>query len=146
VRLPADVARVGTDLVKVSQHGALAGETMPTSIDNMSPGNRFIRALAEIPVSPQVDAHSVISVEGDGPLDAAGDGVVKYRSAHVAGLASEVIVKSPHSGMQAAPQTVEEVRRIFLAHAASSKCPVPARAREREGGPSDSAPPPGVSR
>jgi hypothetical protein len=36
-------------------------------------------------------------------------------------------VQSPHSGMQAAPQTIEEVRRIFLEHSATSACPAPAR-------------------
>jgi len=60
------------------------------------------------------------------PLATAGDGVVKYQSAHVEGVESELIVTSPHSGMQAAAATVEEVRRIFLEHSASSKCPVPA--------------------
>jgi hypothetical protein len=73
-----------------------------------------------------VTAHSIISVDADEPLDRAGDGVVKYESAHVAGLDSELIVRSPHSGMQAAPATIEEVRRILLAHAARSACPAPA--------------------
>lgn len=126
VRMPSDVVRVGADLATLGPTGTLASGRMPTSIDNMSPGHRFIQALAEIPVSPGVDAHSIISVNGDGPLESASDGVVKYRSAHVDGLASEVVVQSPHSGMQAAPQTVEEVRRIFLEHSASSACPTSA--------------------
>ncbi len=125
VRLPSDVVRVGADLAALSPSGAVSFERMPTSIDNMSPGNRFIQALAEIPVVPGVTAHSVISVNDDEPLDEAGDGVVKYESAHVAGVESELIVHSPHSGMQAAARTVEEVRRIFLEHSATSRCPVP---------------------
>jgi len=76
----------------------------------MSPGNPFIKTLAQIPVSPGVIAHSIISVDSDAPLDSAGDGVV---------------VHSPNSGMQAAPATVEEVRRIFLEHSARSACPLP---------------------
>ena len=51
--------------------------------------------------------------------------MVKYQSAHVGGVESELVVHSPHSGMQAAPQTVEEVRRILLEHSATSACPVP---------------------
>jgi len=31
-----------------------------------------------------------------------------------------------HSAMQAAPETVEEVRRILLEHSAASACPLPA--------------------
>jgi hypothetical protein len=98
---------------------------MSTSIDNMSPGHPFIRALSGIPVSPGVTAHSIIAVDDDEPLEKAGDGVVKYESAHVGGVESELIVKSPHSGMQAKAETVEEVRRIFLEHSATSACPAP---------------------
>ncbi len=129
VRLPSDVVRVGADLATVGPTGVLASGRVATSIDNMSPGHPFIRALAEIPVSPAVTAHSIIAVDDDGPLEDAGDGVVKYRSAHVGGVESELIVKSPHSGMQAKAETVEEVRRIFLEHSATSACPVPPRPR-----------------
>jgi hypothetical protein len=127
VSLPSDVVRVGADLATVGPTGTLASGRVATSIDNMSPGHPFIRALAEIPVVPSVTAHSIVAVDGDEPLEEAGDGVVKYQSAHVAGVASELIVKSPHSGMQAEPQTIEEVRRIFLAHSATSACAAPAR-------------------
>jgi hypothetical protein len=124
VRLPSDVVRVGADLATLSPTGPLASG-VGTSIDNMSPGNRFIQALAKIPVSPEVTAHSIISVDDDEPLEKAGDGVVKYRSAHVTGVESELIVRSPHSGMQDTAETIEEVRRILLEHLASSKCPAP---------------------
>jgi hypothetical protein len=126
VRLPSDVARLGGTLATMPAHGGgkLALNTTPTSIDNMSPGNRFIQTTVRIPIDPRVTAHSIIAVDDDLPLDEAGDGVVKYESAHIGGVVSELIVKSPHSGMQAAPETVEEVRRIFLDHSASSACPV----------------------
>jgi len=123
VRLPGDVARLGADAATGTT--GLSVTRIPTSIDNMSPGHPFIRALAGIPVSPGVTAHSIIAVDDDRPLDQAGDGVVKYQSAHIEGVASERIVRSPHSGMQAAPDTVEEVRRILLAHSAASACPLP---------------------
>jgi hypothetical protein len=123
VRLPSDVVRVGADLATLDTTGALASGRMATSIDNMSPGHPFIRALAGIPVSAGVTAHSIIAVDDDEPLEKAGDGVVKYASAHVDGVESELIVRSPHSGMQAAPATVEEVRRILLEHAATAVCP-----------------------
>ena len=48
---------------------------------------------------------------------------MKYESAHIEGVESELIVRSPHSGMQAAPATIEEVRRILLEHSARSACP-----------------------
>ena len=128
VRLPSDAVRMSTDIATVARPGtgSLALARMPTSIDNMSPGNRFIKTLASIPVAPGVIAHSIIAVDSDAPLDVAGDGVVKYESAHIAGVDSEVIVHSPHSGMQDKSETVEEVRRIFLEHSARSACPLPA--------------------
>ena len=125
VRLPSDVVRVSAAAATQVPTGSgdMALRKIPTSIDNMSPGNRFIKALAKIPVSPGVRAHSIISVNDDAPLSSAGDGVVKYESAHVDGVESELIVRSPHSGMQAAPETIEEVRRILLEHSARSACP-----------------------
>jgi len=126
VRLPSDVARVGAALASMPAHGdaKLALSRAPTSIDNMSPGNRFLQSTAKIPIDPRVTAHSIIAVNDDLPLSEAGDGVVKYQSAHIEGVTSELVVQSPHSGMQAAPATIEEVRRIFLDHSASSACPV----------------------
>ena len=129
VRLPSDVVRAGTAVLTQVPRGAgdLALSNIPTSIDNMSPSNRFIKALAQIPVSPKVATHSIIAVDDDSPLESAGDGVVKYESAHIDGVESELIVRSPHSGMQATPQTIEEVRRIFLEHSAKSACPARVR-------------------
>jgi hypothetical protein len=129
VRLPSDVVRVGAGLATLNPTGPLASGRVSTSIDNMSPGHPFIRALSNIPVTPGVTAHSIISIDDDEPLEKAGDGVVKYESAHIEGVESELIVRSPHSGMQAKAETVEEVRRIFLEHSATSKCPVPAALR-----------------
>lgn len=126
VRLPSDVVRVGADLATLNPTGAMASGRVSTSIDNMSPGHPFIRALASIPVTQGVPAHSIISVDDDKPLTEAGDGVVKYESAHVEPVESELIVRSPHSGMQDQAETIEEVRRIFLEHSAASRCPLPA--------------------
>jgi hypothetical protein len=54
-------------------------------------------------------------VRGDGPVEEGSDGLVSYRSAHVAGAASERIVRSGHS-VQSQPEAIEEVRRILLEH------------------------------
>lgn len=82
----------------------------------MNPRNRFLRALADIPVAPGVAANSVIAVRGSGPVEAGEDGVVAYRSAHLDGVESELVIRSGHS-LQDQPETVEEVRRILLLHA-----------------------------
>src|SRR5262245_42276272 len=126
IRLPGDFARMSADLATLAPvREGVPVRRIPTSIDNMSPGNPFIQALAKIPVSKPVIAHSIISIDPEGPLEGASDGVVKYQSAHVDGLDSELVVISPHSGMQAAPATVEEVRRILYEHSERSSCPMP---------------------
>ena len=88
---------------------------LPTAIDNMDWSNPFLRTLASLPIAPGVEAHSIVAVKGDGPPEKGDDGVVKYTSAHIDGVASELIVRDRHS-TQATPETIEEVRRILYAH------------------------------
>ena len=88
---------------------------MPSAVDNMSPRHPFIRALQEIPVAPSITAHSIIAVEGDGPVEEGNDGVVEYSSAHIEPVESELVVQSGHS-VQGNPHAIEEVRRILRLH------------------------------
>ena len=90
--------------------------TIPTALDNMDASNPFIKALSATPIAPGVKAHSIIPVKGDGPVEDGNDGVVEYKSAHIDGVESELVVRSGHS-TQATPQTIEEVRRILYEHA-----------------------------
>ena len=93
----------------------------------MSPGNPFIKTIATIPVSPKVIAHSIIAVDGDEPLDRAGDGVVKYESAHIDGVESELIVQQPalrHAGRAGddrggAPHPARALRALAVPPAAA---------------------------
>ena len=89
---------------------------VPSAVDNMSPRHPFILALQEIPVAPSVTVNSIIAVEGDGPVEQGDDGVVKYSSAHIEPVESELVVQSSHS-TQGNPHTIEEVRRILRLHA-----------------------------
>jgi hypothetical protein len=81
----------------------------------MDPAQPFIKTLAPIPVAEGITAHSIIAVQGDGPIQTGGDGVVKYESAHIEGVESEVVVRFGHS-VQGQPKAVEEVRRILTEH------------------------------
>jgi hypothetical protein len=98
---------------------------VPTSITNMTPGNPFIKALAAIPIADGVVAHSIIAVDSEGPLKDAGDGVVKYESAHIEGVESEKIVHSGHS-VQGNPEAIQEIKRILLEHAGGLSARQPA--------------------
>jgi pimeloyl-ACP methyl ester carboxylesterase len=85
---------------------------LPTAVDNMRPGHRFIRTLSVSPIAGGVTAHSIIAVQGEGPISSRTDGVVAYESARLDGVASEKIVLSGHSA-QGEPATIQEVRRIL---------------------------------
>ena len=91
------------------------------SVWSMTPDNPALKAFAAIPVSPKVAAHSIIAVEGNGPVETGDDGVVTYQSAHIPEAKSELVVRSGHS-VQGNPHTVAEVRRILLLHLAET-CP-----------------------
>ena len=126
IQLPSEVVRMSTEVAGhavgyETARSSLRLEQIPTSIDNMSPGNTFIQTLSSIPVAPGVAVNSIIAVKGDGPVETGDDGVVKYSSAHIDGVESEFVVRSTHS-TQANPHTVGEVRRILLAHAAAAQC------------------------
>ncbi|MCU0539252.1 MAG: alpha/beta hydrolase [Desulfobacterales bacterium] len=86
----------------------------PRSTDNMNPNSPFIRTFASLPIAPPIRAHSIIAVANpEAPPAEWDDGVVAYHSAHIEGVASELIVHHGHSA-QEAPQAIEEVRRILI--------------------------------
>jgi hypothetical protein len=116
INLPGRFTKLSVDLLTLQKQGFVLGpfSGIPTSIANMSPDNRFIQNLAAIPLEDGVVAHSIIAVEGDGPPEEGDDGIVKYSSAHIDGVASEKIVRSPHS-TQGNPETIQEVKRILFA-------------------------------
>jgi pimeloyl-ACP methyl ester carboxylesterase len=116
VTFPAKLTKVTVDLIKLDPVGAAKMAVhMPTAIDNMDWSNPFLKTLASLPIAPGVEAHSIVAVKGSGPPEAGDDGVVKYTSAHIDAVASELIVRDGHS-TQATPATIEEVRRILYAH------------------------------
>jgi pimeloyl-ACP methyl ester carboxylesterase len=94
---------------------ALSLGGLPRSINDMTPGNSFVQVLASIPVAPGVATHSIIAVSGEKPLAEDDDGIVKYESAHVDGVQSELVIHSGHS-VQGHPLAIAEVRRILYLH------------------------------
>ena len=121
VRLPADVTSQSIDaLTKGGEffngRTLMAGGQLPTAADHMTPGNPFLESLASINVVDGVPYHSIVAVKESFPVVEEGDdGVVQYRSAHLDGAASELVVRSSHS-TQSDPHTIQEVRRILHLH------------------------------
>jgi hypothetical protein len=111
--LPFALTGIAAELAR--NPGAGMGLVVPSAVDNMSPRHHFIRALQEIPVAPSITVNSIVAVNGDGPVEDGDDGVVKYSSAHLTGVESELVVRSDHS-TQGNPHTIEEVRRVLRLH------------------------------
>ena len=117
ITLPANMVKTTMDTFDYMTDDVkklLGGKkTFFTSADGMSPDNPMLHALAEIPLAPWIKGHSIIAVKGDGDPKLGDDGVVKYTSAHLDGMASEFIVKSGHSS-QLNPLAIDEMRRILV--------------------------------
>ncbi|HEY8515566.1 MAG TPA: alpha/beta hydrolase [Candidatus Binatia bacterium] len=133
--LPADLTRLGTDLLRRNQDKLNARAWgLGTSVFGMTPGNPMIEELSKTPLAPGIKGHSIIAVKDpEAPFETADDGVVEYTSAHIDGVESEFIVVSGHS-CQDNPHTINEIRRILLEHIAEYDAAHPNAA---------TAPPPG---
>jgi hypothetical protein len=112
----ADTLKGNTDALRMKR-----GVGGFNSVWGMTPDNPALQAFAATPIAPGVAAHSIVAVQGDGPIETGDDGVVTYKSAHIDGVQSEFIVRSGHSS-QANPRTIAEVHRILLLHLVQA-CP-----------------------
>jgi pimeloyl-ACP methyl ester carboxylesterase len=88
---------------------------VPTSIETLDPDSPYLKALLTMKPSPIVTFHSIIGSERPEGKENTTDGVVPYRSSHIDGVKSELIVQSNH-GVQANPYAIMEVHRILLEH------------------------------
>jgi pimeloyl-ACP methyl ester carboxylesterase len=116
IKLPAKLVQTSMDMFDYMTDDVkrvLGGKVSITSADSMSPENPVMKALADIPLAPGVKGHSIIAVQGDGDPKLGNDGVVEYKSAHLEGMESELIVRSGHSS-QLNPLAIDEVRRILV--------------------------------
>lgn len=123
INLPIDLAKAGlalpgaaADAVQGNDDAKLqrAMNRLPSSVDNMNPSNQFIETLANLPIDPRVDVHSIIPVKGGPPPDEQNDGVVAYSSAHLDGVGTELVVFNHGHSVQSSPAAIEEVRRILV--------------------------------
>ncbi len=85
----------------------------------MRAGNPFLETLSKLPIDPHVHAHSIVPVKGTGLFEGGADGVVRYSSAHIEPVESELVVQPSGHSVQETPQGIREVRRILLEHLAA---------------------------
>lgn len=86
---------------------------IPNSIDNLSDEDEYVQLAANLPIAAGVRYHSIIGNQTPRKLlQDSSDGIVPYRSAHLEGAASELIVPFGHS-VQEHPRAIVEIRRIL---------------------------------
>ncbi|WP_266159117.1 esterase/lipase family protein [Dyella silvatica] len=116
IRLPANVLKEIASFADLLKDDTANGGPIrvPNSIDNLNDTDPFVMAAADLPISPAVRYHTIVGVykSNGGPLSSSSDGVVPYRSAHLAGADSELAIPSWHS-VQENPAAILELRRIL---------------------------------
>ena len=119
VRLPLALLQSFAEILQLAPDVQAADATAqtplhpPNSIDNLDEHDPFVRAAADLPISPTLRYHSIIATADPSvPLEQSDDGLVPYRSAHLAGAVSEKIIVSGHSVQETAP-AILELRRIL---------------------------------
>ena len=101
--------------VMVQDRSAARLTRMPSSIDTLSPRDRFVRAMNEFSITPGIPFHTIEGDRGRGDAPHSSDGVVPYWSSHLEGAQSELIVPSHHPA-QRHPEAIAEVARILTLH------------------------------
>jgi hypothetical protein len=119
VTLPVDVLGAATDLLEGNADTILLHPRRPRfgSLYDLRPGTPFLEVLAATPIALGIAAHSIIPVRGPEAGENATDGIVTYQSARIDGVESELVIPFSGHSVRGHPVTVEEVRRILLAHA-----------------------------
>ncbi len=119
VRLPLTMLESFAEILQVPPDGRAPDvperlqAQLPNSINNLDERDPFVRAAADLPISPAMRYHSIIArTDPSVPLEQSDDGLVPYLSAHLPGAVSEKVIVSGHSVQQTAA-AILEVRRIL---------------------------------
>ncbi len=92
-------------------------DVVTTSLDSLSPKSPLLQVMMQTPRPPDVKYHNVVGItKRNVPLEENTDGVVKYSSAHLTDVESEIVIEADHSQAHRHPATIREIRRILLKH------------------------------
>ena len=116
MKLPAELSTGILDVVTENGINLLEGNVenfrVPTSIDELSPDNRTIKAVSNLRFPDEMHVHSVIGSRL-GKLKT--DGIVPYWSSHIDEAESERVIESNHS-VPKQKMAAEETLRILREH------------------------------
>jgi len=118
VKSPSKLIKLGPEVFKLmtADTSSLHLNRLPNSVDTLAPNNRFVKAVAPLPLAPGIPFHSIMGDRGRGDTPNSSDGLVPYWSSHLAGAKSETIVPSGHSAQQN-PEGIAEIHRILRLNA-----------------------------
>lgn len=122
IKLPTMMVATGEALLKQNPGLFRNAELLisSTSIDSLSPDSPVFPAMLRAPRAPWVTYHNIVGMTNTRKffreVDATGDGVVSYDSAHMDDAASEIIVPAEHQSIHRTPKAILEVRRILTEH------------------------------
>ena len=123
INLPMDFVNKMSDVahnVKMKE-GVLKGSDKSLKdlqgVDGLDPQNVVMRFMAEQALSAKY--HSIIGNAKEAEVIGGTDGIVSYKSAHLDGAQSEIVIKSTHNTHKTSAG-IKEVRRILLKHLESA--------------------------
>lgn len=132
IRLPSSVSELRDAVLKNQMYTNINPEFMKnrqlTSVAQLGQKNPIISIIGNLKISDDVPYHSIVGYDGKVPLPNGSDGVVPYKSAHLEGALSELVVTSDHSAQETQPAIVE-MRRILRLHLAETDAAQDAIAR-----------------
>ncbi len=120
ISIPSEVVDFNRSVIRWIKKADIPVEkihSFETGIDNLSPESKFVKALAQMPMSPDIPVHSVMGNRDAADVPGGSDGIVPYESSHLDVARSERVVQSNHS-VQTHPITIQEMRRILRLHLA----------------------------
>lgn len=117
IKMPGRLMNIGNEVAAaVRRSGSdLEVRGIPNSVDTLSPENRFVKAINNIPITPGIPYHTIMGTRDKGGPPDCSDGVVPYWSSHMEGAKSEKLVPSGHSAHRH-PEAIAEVKRILKLH------------------------------
>ncbi len=117
ITLPLDLVEEILDMGNSADinEDVLGGKSLKNihGVDSLDPNNKVMQHLVDVPI--QIKYHSIIGNEKKADEIGGTDGIVTYRSAHLDGAESEIIINSGHN-TQKQPAGIKEIRRILFDH------------------------------
>ena len=90
------------------------------AVAQLSPKSNVLKSMNDIPITEEVPYHSIIGIRKGTQGPGSSDGLVEYKSSHLDGAQSEVLVPSDHYAHKH-PIAINEVKRILKKHLETEK-------------------------